>query len=139
MPRPALARVLDSFAHGEGVTVVPTQAELTTQQAADALHVLRLFLIGVLDAGQIEYRTVGTHRRAQSRVADLLPVRLSFQPADTRGMEARHPDDFLTGLHRDRPEALGRIVAVIAVAWGDGAGPGEVLDRLSVDAKQLPE
>ncbi|WP_126377966.1 hypothetical protein [Arachnia propionica] len=66
MPRPALARVLDSFAHGEGVTVVPTQAELTTQQAADALHVLRLFLIGVLDAGQIEYRTVGTHRRAKA-------------------------------------------------------------------------
>lgn len=62
----ALAQVLDSFAHGEGVTVLPSQSELTTQQAADALHVSRPFLIGLLDAGQIEYRTVGTHRRVKA-------------------------------------------------------------------------
>lgn len=69
MPRSALAalaQVLDSFAHGEGVTVVPAQAELTSQQAADALHVSRPFLIGLLDAGQIDYRTVGTHRRVKA-------------------------------------------------------------------------
>lgn len=54
----ALAQVLDSFAHSEGVAVLPSHAELTTHQAADALHVSRPFLIGVLDDGQIEYRTV---------------------------------------------------------------------------------
>jgi len=69
VPRSALAaltQVLDSFAHGVSVTVLPTQAELTTQQAADALHVSRPFLIGLLNAGQIEYRTVGTHRRVKA-------------------------------------------------------------------------
>ncbi|WP_454150434.1 PIN domain-containing protein [Microbacterium lacticum] len=50
------------------------------------------------------------------------------------GVEAQHPDDFLAELHQDRPDALGGIVADIAVAWGDGASPGDVLDRLAIDA-----
>jgi hypothetical protein len=50
------------------------------------------------------------------------------------GVEAQHPDDFLTGLHQDRPDALVGIVAAIAAAWGDGASPGDVLDRLAIDA-----
>lgn len=58
-------------------------------------------------------------------------------PADrvsTWGVAAQHPDDFLSGLHQDHPNGLVGIVAAIAVAWGDGSGPGDVLDRLSADA-----
>ncbi len=66
VPRPAatmLAQVLSLLAKGQGVQIMPDRAMLTTQQAADTLNVSRPYLIKLLEAQEIPFEMVGTHRR----------------------------------------------------------------------------
>jgi excisionase family DNA binding protein len=62
-----LAQVLTTLASGQGVFLVPSEAQLTTQQAADLINVSRPYLIGLLESEKIEYTKGGRHRRIPFR------------------------------------------------------------------------
>lgn len=58
-----LREILANTAAGRTVSIIPTSAELTTQQAADLLNVSRPHVVKLLDQGILKGHKVGTHRR----------------------------------------------------------------------------
>jgi len=68
-----LVSIVENLKAGNGVSVIPMHAELTTVEAAEILNVSRPFLIKQIDAGVLPHHMVGTHRRL--RLADVLAYR----------------------------------------------------------------
>lgn len=66
LPRQAidlLRTILSEMSQGNGITVMPVHAQLTTQKAANLLNVSRPFLVKLLEDGVLPFTKVGTHRR----------------------------------------------------------------------------
>lgn len=69
----ALKYVVEAMAQGQTIVLMPHGTELTTQEAADLLHVSRPHLIKLCEDGTIPHHRVGTHRRL--RIEDVLEYR----------------------------------------------------------------
>lgn len=62
-----LQQILAQMAHDRTVFIEGMGPILTTQQAADILHVSRPYLVKLLEEGQIPFTSVGAHRRVHIR------------------------------------------------------------------------
>jgi len=96
LPRQALALLRDllvEMAQGNAVTIVPTHAEMTTQEAANILNVSRPHLVKLLEDGEIPFSKTGTHRRI--RYQDLMAYR------DKRDQESNAALDELVSLAQE--------------------------------------
>jgi excisionase family DNA binding protein len=58
-----LVELAGALQQGKCVTILQNQGRLTTAEAANMLGVSRQFLVNLLEAGEIAYHKVGTHRR----------------------------------------------------------------------------
>jgi len=58
-----LVDLIEALQQGKCVQILQGQARLTTAQAANILGTSRQFLVNLLEAGEIPYHKVGTHRR----------------------------------------------------------------------------
>lgn len=80
-----LVEILGELAEGNAVKIVPVQAELTTQEAADMLNVSRPHLVKLLETGALKFHKTGKHRRVQ--FADLMEFRQQREAESERAMQ----------------------------------------------------
>ncbi|MCF7799535.1 helix-turn-helix domain-containing protein [Candidatus Babeliales bacterium] len=78
--------ILEEMAEGNSVRVVPIQAELTTQEAADLLNVSRPYLIQLLESKKIPFRKVGSRRKVLMQ--DLITYKAKTDQARCKVLDA---------------------------------------------------
>lgn len=60
-----LIDILDEMANGKSIKVIADDTIISTQQAAEMLHVSRPHIVKLLDRGEIPFKKTGSHRRLE--------------------------------------------------------------------------
>lgn len=55
--------IVQNMSEGRSISLIPSESEVSTQQAADMLNVSRPHLVKLLESGNIPFKKIGSHRR----------------------------------------------------------------------------
>lgn len=58
-----LLDVLSTMSEGKSITIMPSETELSSRQAAEMLNMSRPHLVKLLESGKMPFKKVGSHRR----------------------------------------------------------------------------
>jgi excisionase family DNA binding protein len=108
--KPVLKQILTEMAQGRDVTVLASDAEMTTQEAADYLRVSRGYLVRVIDRGEIPSRMVGNQRRL--KVDDVKLYEKKMGRIVEPGINMRDMSRDMQWLSEHREEYAGNWVAI---------------------------
>jgi excisionase family DNA binding protein len=102
IPKKALALlfdILDNMAQGKSITLIPSDTEVSTQQAADMLNVSRPHLVKLLEEGEIPFKKVGTHRRIDLKEIILYEKRLKDKRNEKLNFLAKQAQELNLGYY----------------------------------------
>lgn len=94
-----IERPLEAMADGDGVAILPLDAELTTQEAAEILGLSRPSLVKLLKQGAIPFRTLGVHRRLKA--SDVLAYCKTRDAKRRRALDKLATENQRLGLYDD--------------------------------------
>jgi excisionase family DNA binding protein len=99
-----LCRVLADLKAGNSVTILQSNAQLTTMDASKMLGVSRQFLVGLLEKGEIPFHKVGTHRRVYAR--DVLAFKARRDAARRKALDDLTRAESEEGIYEKVPDDL---------------------------------
>lgn len=81
-----LKAIISNMAQGKSIALMATDAEITTQQAAEILNVSRPHIIKLLEKGEIPFKKTGSHRRIL--LQDILEYESKFKIKRRKKLDA---------------------------------------------------
>lgn len=100
IPKRALSFLFDivrSMAEGKSIILMPSDTEVSTQQAAHLLHVSRPHVVKLLEKGEIPFRRVGTHRRIEIKYIVAYQKKLKEKREEKLGFLAKQAQELNLG------------------------------------------
>ncbi|WP_162055942.1 helix-turn-helix domain-containing protein [Pontibacter pamirensis] len=80
-----LSYILSNMAEGKAISLIPSESEVSTQQAADMLNVSRPHVVKLLEKGAIPFKKIGSHRRIL--LEDLLKYEAELKEQRSRNLQ----------------------------------------------------